>query len=48
MPVLFNYDLKTGRFNHADAGQMHLYLNYAKAHWVGVGFSPRLGMIVVG
>ena len=25
-------DLKTGRFTHADAGQMNLYLNYAKEH----------------
>jgi predicted nuclease of restriction endonuclease-like (RecB) superfamily len=26
-------DLKLGKFNHADAGQMHVYLNYAKQHW---------------
>lgn len=26
-------DLKLGRFTHADAGQMHLYLNYAAEHW---------------
>jgi hypothetical protein len=25
--------LKTGKFTHADAGQMHLYCNYAKEHW---------------
>ncbi|MBN1912209.1 MAG: DUF1016 family protein [Pirellulales bacterium] len=25
-------DLKTGAFNHADAGQMNLYLNYIKEH----------------
>lgn len=25
-------DLKVGKFTHADAGQMHLYLNYAKEH----------------
>ena len=25
-------DLKIGRFTHADAGQMHLYLNYAREH----------------
>jgi len=25
-------DLKTGSFTHADAGQMNLYLNYAKEH----------------
>ncbi|RPJ03776.1 MAG: DUF1016 domain-containing protein [Deltaproteobacteria bacterium] len=27
-------DLKIGKFTHADAGQMHLYLNYAREHWV--------------
>ena len=26
-------DLKVGEFTHADAGQMHLYLNYAREHW---------------
>jgi hypothetical protein len=26
-------DLKLGRFSHADAGQMNLYLNYAREHW---------------
>jgi len=26
-------DLKVGKFTHADAGQMHLYLNYAREHW---------------
>lgn len=26
-------DLKLGEFTHADAGQMHLYLNYAREHW---------------
>ena len=25
-------DLKTGAFTHADAGQMNLYLNYAREH----------------
>jgi predicted nuclease of restriction endonuclease-like (RecB) superfamily len=23
-------DLKLGKFTHADAGQMHVYLNYAR------------------
>jgi hypothetical protein len=27
-------DLKLGRFTHAEAGQMHLYLNYAREHWL--------------
>ena len=26
-------DLKLGKFTHADAGQMHLYLNYARENW---------------
>lgn len=26
-------DLKIGKFTHADAGQMNLYLNYAREHW---------------
>jgi len=26
-------DLKLGEFAHADAGQMNLYLNYAREHW---------------
>ena len=30
-------DLKLGTFTHADAGQMHLYLNYAREHWVFAG-----------
>ena len=27
-------DLKIGGFTHADAGQMHFYLNYAREHWM--------------
>jgi len=30
-------DLKVGRFTYADAGQMHLYLNYAREHWMKPG-----------
>ena len=30
-------DLKIGSFTHADAGQMHFYLNYAREHWVRDG-----------
>jgi predicted nuclease of restriction endonuclease-like (RecB) superfamily len=29
-------DLKLGAFSHADAGQMHLYLNYAKCRAFGI------------
>ena len=31
-PDLVIVDLKLDRFTHADAGQMHLYLNYAREH----------------
>ena len=39
-------DLKLGRFTHADAGQMHVYLNYAKEHWVREGENPPVGVIL--
>ena len=39
-------DLKLGRFTHADAGQMNLYLNYARAHWVQPGENPPVGVIL--
>ena len=39
-------DLKIGRFTHADAGQMHLYLNYARKHWVRDGGNPPVGLIL--
>jgi predicted nuclease of restriction endonuclease-like (RecB) superfamily len=39
-------DLKLGRFTHADVGQMHLYLNYAKDHWVHEGENPPVGVIL--
>jgi predicted nuclease of restriction endonuclease-like (RecB) superfamily len=39
-------DLKLGRFTHADVGQMHLYLNYAKEHWVHDGENPPVGVIL--
>jgi predicted nuclease of restriction endonuclease-like (RecB) superfamily len=38
--------LKVGRFSHADAGQMHLYLNYARAHWMQPGENPPVGLIL--
>jgi predicted nuclease of restriction endonuclease-like (RecB) superfamily len=40
------FDLKLGRFTHADAGQMHVYLNYAKEHWVRPGENPPVGVIL--
>lgn len=39
-------DLKLGRFTHADAGQMHLYLNYAREHWTLPGENPPVGLIL--
>ncbi len=39
-------DLKIGSFTHADAGQMHFYLNYAREHWVREGENPPVGLIL--
>lgn len=39
-------DLKLGKLTHADAGQMHLYLNYARAHWTRPGENPPVGLIL--
>ncbi len=39
-------DLKVGKFSHADAGQMHLYLNYAREHWMKPGENPPVGLIL--
>ena len=40
------FDLKLGRFTHADSGQMHLYLNYAREHWTQPGENPPVGVIL--
>lgn len=39
-------DLKIGKFGHADAGQMNLYLNYAREHWMKPGENPPVGLIL--
>ena len=39
-------DLKLGKFTHSDAGQMHLYLNYAREHWAFPGENPPVGLIL--
>jgi predicted nuclease of restriction endonuclease-like (RecB) superfamily len=39
-------DLKLDRFTHADAGQMHLYLNYAREHWTHPDENPPVGLIL--
>lgn len=39
-------DLKIGRFDHGDAGQMNLYLNYYKEHEMTEGDNPPVGLIL--
>jgi predicted nuclease of restriction endonuclease-like (RecB) superfamily len=39
-------DLKVGKFSYADAGQMHLYLNYARERWMKPGENPPVGLIL--
>jgi hypothetical protein len=39
-------DLKIGRFTHADAGQMSLYLTYAKEHLMEPGENDPVGIIL--
>jgi len=39
-------DLKLGRFSHADAGQMHVYLSYAKEHWTREDENPPVDLIL--
>ncbi|MCL2779765.1 MAG: DUF1016 domain-containing protein, partial [Polyangiaceae bacterium] len=39
-------DLKLDKLTHADAGQMHLYLNYARQHWMVEGENPPVGLIL--
>lgn len=39
-------DLKLGEFTYADAGQMHMYLNYAREHWTYPGENPPVGLVL--
>ncbi|HVX85350.1 MAG TPA: PDDEXK nuclease domain-containing protein [Phycisphaerae bacterium] len=39
-------DLKVGKFTHADAGQMHMYLNYASEHWTQPDENAPVGLIL--
>ena len=39
-------DLKTGTFTHADAGQMNLYLNYAREQLILPGEADPVGIIL--
>lgn len=43
---LFIIELKLGHFKHADAGQMNLYLNYAREQWMVPGENPPVGVIL--
>jgi predicted nuclease of restriction endonuclease-like (RecB) superfamily len=46
LKCLLIIDLKVGKFSYADAGQMHLYLNYAREHWMKPGENPPVGLIM--
>jgi predicted nuclease of restriction endonuclease-like (RecB) superfamily len=39
-------DLKVGKFTHSDAGQMHMYLNYARENWTNKNENPPVGLIL--
>lgn len=39
-------DLKIGELNHADAGQMTMYCNYAREHWTLPDENPPIGLIL--
>ena len=41
-------DLKIGKFDHADAGQMNVYLNYYKENEMAEGDNPPIGLILCG
>jgi predicted nuclease of restriction endonuclease-like (RecB) superfamily len=41
-------DLKIGKFTHADAGQMTVYLNYYKDNEMSKGDNPPVGIILCG
>jgi predicted nuclease of restriction endonuclease-like (RecB) superfamily len=43
---LFIFDLKLGRFTHADAGQMNLYVNYAAEHLTLSEENPPVGLVL--
>jgi hypothetical protein len=44
--ALIIVDLKLGKFTHADAAQMNLYLNYAREHWTHSHENPPVGLIL--
>jgi predicted nuclease of restriction endonuclease-like (RecB) superfamily len=46
LKALLVVDLKIGKFSYADAGQMHMYLNYARENWMKPGENPPVGLIL--
>ncbi len=46
LKCLLVIDLKVGKFSYADAGQMHMYLNYAREHWMKPGENPPVGLVL--
>ena len=46
LKALVVIDLKVGKLTHADAGQMHMYLNYARQHWMREDENPPVGLIL--
>ena len=41
-------DLKIGKFDHSDTGQMNVYLNYYKDNEMSEGDNPPVGLILCG
>ena len=39
-------DLKLDKLTAGDVGQMHLYVNYARAHWTHANENPPVGLIL--
>lgn len=39
-------DLKVGKFSYSNAGQMNMYLNYAKEHWTLPDENPPIGLVL--
>jgi len=46
LKCLLIIDLKVGNFSYADAGQMHMYCNYAREHWTKPDENPPVGLIL--
>jgi hypothetical protein len=45
--ALIVIELKLGKITHADAGQMNLYLNYAREHWTNPDENAPIGLILL-